>query len=113
MKQKFQKEHENRRKLKRTKTKEGLFALVNQPYHIIGEITDISENGLAFRYSLQKKEPSVLSQLNILRVEDNLQISLPVKPKWDSIISKTYRKKGVQFGRLSNRQRSQLQSILS
>ena len=113
MKPKSQKKQEDRRKLKRIKAKEGLFALADQPYPMIGEITDISEKGLAFSYSSQKKEPSVLSHLNILRVEDNLQITLPVRPKWDSMISKTIGKKGVQFGRLSNRQRSQLQSILS
>lgn len=110
----YRKKLVDRRIRKRIRTREDLFALVNKPYPMLGDITDISEDGLSFRYSSQKKTPSISFYLNILRVADGLQIkSIPVKSKWDIVVSRTSRKKGVQFRQLNKTQRSQLQNILS
>jgi hypothetical protein len=104
---------EERRKRNRIRIKEGAFAVINKPDPMIGVITDISENGLAFVYSTQEKELTISRYLNILLVEDGLEIrGLPVRTRWESKISSTSRKKGVQFQRLNKRQRSQLLSVL-
>ena len=109
----YSRKTEERRKRNRIRIKEGAFAVINKPDPMIGVITDISENGLAFVYSSQEKELSISRYLNILLVEDGLEIrGLPIKTRWESKISSTSRKKGVQFQRLNKRQRSQLLSVL-
>jgi hypothetical protein len=111
--QNYSRKTEERRKRNRIRIKEGAFAVFNKPDPMIGVITDISENGLAFVYSSQEKELSISRYLNILLVEDGLEIrGLPIKTRWESKISSTSRKKGVQFQRLNKRQRSQLLSVL-
>ena len=109
----YTKPEEERRKRNRIRIKEGVFAVINKPHPMIGVITDISENGLAFVYSSQERTTSISRYLNILLVEDGLEIrGLPIRTRWESEISRTSRKKGVQFQRLNKRQRSQLLSVL-
>ena len=109
----YSKKREERRRKNRIRIKEGAFAVFNRPDPMIGVITDISENGLAFVYSSQEREQSISRYLSILLVEDGLEIrGLPIRTRWESKISSTSRKKGVQFQRLNKKQRSQLLSVL-
>jgi hypothetical protein len=111
--QNYSKKREERRRKNRIRIKEGAFAVFNRPDPMIGVITDISENGLAFVYSSQEREQSISRYLSILLVEDGLEIrGLPIRTRWESKISSTSRKKGVQFQRLNKKQRSQLLSVL-
>jgi Tfp pilus assembly protein PilZ len=102
-----------RRRGKRFQVKEALLAVIDEPFPQLGEITDISEDGLAFRYSANKSLLSGLSQLDIFLVKSRFGMrELAVDPRWEMKISGKMRKQGVQFRGLSHKQRSQLTPLI-
>jgi hypothetical protein len=102
-----------RRKRKRFKIKEGVFSILHGPSAQLGEITDVSGGGLAFRYQGEAKLWKKSSELEILALNDSFKIKrLPISGVWDSKTANEMRKRGVQFGRLTLRQRSQLRSFI-
>lgn len=102
-----------RRKWKRFEVNEALLAVIDNPFPQLGEITDISEDGLAFRYSANKSLLKGLSQLDIFLVRSRSGIrDLAVDPKWEVQISGKMKRQGVQFLGLSHKQQSQLTSLI-
>lgn len=102
-----------RRRWKRFEVKEALLAVIDEPFPQLGEITDISEDGLAFRYSANKSLLKGLSQFDIFLVRSRSGIrDLAVDPKWEVQISGKMRRQGVQFLGLSHKQQSQLTSLI-
>ena len=98
-----------RRKRKRLRIKEGVFTILRGPSPQLGEITDASGDGLAFRYQGEEKLWKESSELEILAINDSFKIKrIPVRGVWDSKTVNEMRKRGVQFGRLTHNQRSQL-----
>ena len=102
-----------RRKWERFDVSEALLAVIDDPFPQLGEITDISEDGLAFRYSAKKSLLKGLSGLDIFLVKSRTGIrELAVEPRWEAEISGKMRKQGVQFRRLSHKQQSQLTRLI-
>jgi hypothetical protein len=102
-----------RRKRKRFKIKEGVFSILRGPSPQLGEITDASGGGLAFRYQGEEKLWKESSELEILALNDSFKIKrLPIRGVWDFKTANKMRKRGVQFGRLTQRQRSQLRFFM-
>jgi len=102
-----------RRRWKRFAVKEALLAVIDEPFPQLGEITDISEDGLAFRYSANKSLFKGLSNLDIFLVMSRSGIrDLAVDPRWELKISGKMRKQGVQFCGLNDKQQSQLASLI-
>jgi Tfp pilus assembly protein PilZ len=102
-----------RRRWKRFQVSEALLAVIDDPFPQLGEITDISEDGLAFRYSASKSLFRGLSNLDIFLVMSRSGIrDLAVNPKWEVQVSGKMRRQGVQFLGLSHKQQSQLTSVI-
>ena len=102
-----------RRRRKRLKIKEGVFSILRGPSPQLGEITDASGGGLAFMYQGEKKLWKESSELEILALNDSFRITkLPIRGVWDFKTANEMRKRGVQFGRLTLRQRSQLRFFM-
>lgn len=102
-----------RRKRKRFKIKEGVFSILHGPSPELGEITDASGGGLAFRYQGEEKLWKNSSALEILAPNDSFKIKrLPIRGVWDIKIANNVRKRGVQFGRLTYGQRSHLRFFI-
>jgi hypothetical protein len=102
-----------RRRRKRLKIKEGVFSILRGASPQLGEITDASGGGLAFTYQGEEKLWKKSSELEILELNDSFKIkSLPIKGVWDFKTANKMRKRGVQFGRLTYGQRSQLRFFM-
>jgi Tfp pilus assembly protein PilZ len=102
-----------RRKWERFVVSEALLAVIDEPFPHLCEITDISEDGLAFRYSAKKSLLKGLSQLDIFLLKGRSGMrDLAVDPRWEVNISGNMRKQGVQFRGLSDRQKSQLINVI-
>jgi hypothetical protein len=102
-----------RRKWERFDASEALLAVIDEPFPHLGEITDISEDGLAFRYSAKKSLFKGLSRLDIFLLKGRSGMrDLAVDPRWEVNISGDMRKQGVQFRGLSDRQKSQLINVI-
>ncbi len=102
-----------RRKWERFDVSEALLAVIDEPFPQLGEITDIGEDGLAFRYSANKSLLKGLSELDIFLVKSRTGIrELAVDPRWEMKISGKMRKQGVQFRGLSHKQQSQLTRLI-
>ena len=102
-----------RRKGKRFKIKEGVFSILHGPSPELGEITDASRSGLAFKYQGEEKLWKQSSELEILAPNDSFKIeSLPIRGVWDFKITSSMRKRGVQFGKLTYKQRSQIKFFM-
>ncbi len=109
----LQNELGERRKYKRFRLQVSAFALVNRPFSQMGEIIDISRGGLSFRYAPDKEIPKGSLALDILCVDDGFRLGrVPAKTVAELNISKEVRRLGVQFGRLTNKQSSQLKSFI-
>jgi len=82
-----------------------------------GRLIDISSNGLAFKYLADKGSSVGLSELDIFLADHPFYLGrLPVKTVGDNNMSdvisfsaKTWRRRGVKFGVLTDRQRSRLE----
>jgi hypothetical protein len=107
------------RKYKRLRAQDGAFVDLRISPVKVGKIVDISRGGLAFRYlkvgeSLKEAfELDMYSRLNDFRME-----KVPVKTIWDrettgelSFSTRT-RLRGVQFGKLTQNQFSELERFL-
>ena len=102
-----------RRKWERFDVSEPLLAVIDDPFPQLGEISDISEDGLAFRYSANKSLLTGLSQLDVFLVKSRSGMrDLTVDPRWEVKISGKMRKQGVQFRGLSDKQKSQLTNVI-
>ena len=102
-----------RRKWRRFEVKEPLLAVIDEPFPQLGEIPEISEDGLAFRYSASKSLLQGLSELDIFLVKSRSGIrELAVEPKWEVEISGKMRKQGILFRGLSHKQGSLLTSVI-
>jgi Tfp pilus assembly protein PilZ len=102
-----------RRKWERFGVSEALLAVIDEPFPHLGEITDISEDGLAFRYSAKKSLLKGLSRLDLFLLKGRSGMrDLAVDPRWEVNISGNMRKQGVQFRGLSERQKSQLINVI-
>ncbi len=102
-----------RRKWQRFEVTEALLAVIDDPFPQLGEISDISEDGLSFRYSVNKSLLKGLSHLDIFLVKSRSGMrDLAVVPKWEVNISGKMRRQGVQFRGLRDRQKSQLRSVI-
>ena len=102
-----------RRKWERFEVSEALLAIIDDPFPQLGEISDISEGGLSFRYSANKSLMEGLSRLDVLLVKSRSGMrDLPVEPKWEVKISGKMKKQGVQFRGLRDNQKSQLRSVI-
>jgi len=107
------KELVERRTDKRFKLRATTFALLNRPFFEIAEILDMSLGGVSFTYSADKQIPKGSFALDILCVADGSYLGkMPVKTVRDLEISKELRRHGGQFGRLTDRQSSQLRSFI-
>ena len=101
------------RRRKRYKVKEGVFAVIRGPSPQLGEITDASGSGLAFKYQGEEKLCKESSELEILALNDNFRIKrLPIRGVWDYKTANEMRKRGVKFGKLTYRQRSQIKFFM-
>jgi hypothetical protein len=64
----------DRRKHKRFRPKEGTYAVLSSPVSKMGQIIDISEGGLAFRYIDIGDRPRETCVLDVLREEDSYRL---------------------------------------
>jgi hypothetical protein len=102
-----------RRKRKRLKIKGGVFTILRGPSPQLGEIIDASGGGLAFKYKGEEKLWKEPSELEILAFNDSVKIKrLPIRGVWDFKTANEMRKRGVQFGRLTHSQSSQLRTLM-
>lgn len=96
------------------------FAVIKSKPIKMGQIIDISKEGLAFHYIDRQGKSSNLFKMDILFAQEGFYLDrLLFKPVFDIEIdtdiplnSFTLRKCGVQFGELSQQQRSQLEYFI-
>jgi uncharacterized protein (TIGR02266 family) len=102
-----------RRKHERFRPRVSVFALLNKPLSNMGEIIDISIDGLSFRYSADEGLPKGSFVLDILCVDDGFYLAkLPSRTAADFEVGNQMRRRGVQFGRLTNKQSTQLKFFI-
>ncbi len=112
--------HFERRKNKRFKAACGAYAVLGPENSKIGQIKDISIDGLAFKYLADEARPNGAGELNIIIRQNNLHVqSIPIQTVSDFELAKEnafstvrLRQQGVQFGELTSDQTSQLELIL-
>ena len=110
------KEH---RKRKRFQVPKGVFVGIGPHFAKVGRLTDLSTDGLAFRY-VGNSKPSSGSYADIFMLEGDLFLAkLPIKIISDvEIVEKapsssvTTRRCGVQFGELTQSQTGQLEYFI-
>jgi uncharacterized protein (TIGR02266 family) len=104
---------DERRKHERFPPQLSAFALLNKPFSNMGEIIDISTGGLSFRYSADEGLPAVSFVLDIVCVDDGFYLAkVPSRTAADFEVDDQIRRRGVQFGRLTNKQSSQLKFFI-
>ena len=109
-----------RRGHKRFEVKEGAFASLKGPVSKLGQITDISRGGLAFRYIDTGVRPARLFDLEISLTDNTFRLKeVSCKSISDSEITNefhfssiTMRRLGVQFEKLTQDQNSQLEYFI-
>lgn len=113
------KEVVEQRKHKRFHAKDGAFAVLGPRSSKIGQVMDISMDGLAFSYVAGEDEPNGSYELGILLAEHSFHLSkMPFETIWDKeaeqlpSISLRIRRCGLQFGRLKHHQISQLKHFI-
>jgi hypothetical protein len=113
-------EQVERRKHKRYKVDAGALVLLGWYYEKVGRMIDISEGGLAFRYTPQGKEQDE-SDLTIVLSETNFYLDeVPIKTISDfelaegiSATTITPRRRGVQFTNPTGSQRAQIEFFIN
>ena len=104
---------DERRKHERFRPRVTVFALLNEPFSNMGEIIDISIDGLSFHYTADEGLPKGSFVLDILCVDDGFHLAkLPSRTAADFEVGNQIRRRGVQFGRLTNKQSSQLKFFI-
>jgi Tfp pilus assembly protein PilZ len=102
-----------RRRQKRFHLGATTFALLNRPFFQMAEILDISLGGISFSYIADKQIPKGSFPLDIVGGTNRSYLhTMPFKTVTDFKISQGRRRHGGQFGRLTNRQSSQLRSFI-
>jgi PilZ domain len=109
-----------RRKHKRFEVQEGAFASLRGPVSKLGQITDISMGGLAFRYIDTGVHPDRSFELDISLINSGFHLpEVSCKTISDSAVAKefysssiTMRRLGVQFAELTYNQASQLEHFI-
>jgi hypothetical protein len=108
-----------RRKHKRFQAPKGLFAVIGPGFTKVGEVTDISMGGLAFRY-LDRETPLNGAYIDIFMIEEVFHFGkvsvktisdVPVVGGTPSSLV-TIRRCGVQFEDLTDRQVFQLENFI-
>ena len=87
---------------------------------VVGDILDISMNGLSFRYLADKAIPCETTELTIAAAQDKFYLrGIPVKAVSDFEIAKlpfgslSPRRRGLEFGPLTTTQISRLQDFIA
>ena len=114
------KEHIDRRQMKRFKVAEGAFAALINHGNKLGQIKDISEKGLSFRYIDSQDEHSEARELKIVLGSGGLCVDrVPVKKVTDFEIKSEFsfssikmRRAGLQFGNLTPEQQTRLNNFI-
>ena len=96
------------------------FPILGQDIDIVGRIMDISEAGLELRYVSSQERSHESFELDIVLAGNGFRLNgVPVKtisdaPMADNGASNatTVRRRGVQFGRLTEKQTSQLERLI-
>ena len=110
----------DRRKLPRYKAANGAYAAIRKSTNRLGQIKDISLGGLAFKYLANEGSTNGARALDIFVTKHNFYIKdIPIHFVRDTQLDKEspfstvpVRQHGVQFGDLSEEQRSQLNHLL-
>lgn len=116
-----------RRRRERFKVRGGAFAvlrprseILGQVIDIVGEIVDIGQGGLTFRYIAGEDRSHHPFELDIVLAGDDFRLDKisfrsasdrPMAGPW-SFSATTMRRQGVQFGRLTDDQKAQLQYFI-
>jgi hypothetical protein len=107
------------RKYKRLRAQNGAFVDLRISPIKVGEIVDISRGGLAFRYLDVGERPKESFELDMYSTHNDFRTGkVPVKTIWDretagelGFFTKT-RLRGVQFGKLTQNQFSELKRFV-
>jgi len=121
------KEHVERRQHERFQVRDGAFvvlrprsSILGQDIDIVGKIIDISQAGLVLRYVSSQERSHESFELDIVLAGNGFRLNgVPVKTISDSQMadkaasnSTTVRRRGVQFGTLTEEQTSQLERFI-
>ena len=109
-----------RRKLTRLKVQSGVLAVLSRSPPVLGQIIEITEDGLSFRYVASQKRSEESPYLNIfVRHKNFISKALPYKTVWDlpapDLFSKgtiTIRRCGVQFGNLKDDEKADIDFVI-
>lgn len=109
-----------RRIQKRFRVQNGSFAALCPRFTVLGQITDISVSGLAFRYVASEERSKESSQLSILLTDGSFYFDrIPFKAIWDTSMPSefsfgaiTLRQCGVKFGDLTHSQKLDLEYFM-
>ena len=109
-----------KRKHKRFKVKRGAFAVSAPDYNKLGQITDISKDGLAFQYIENGQQTKGLVEVEIFSTVDDFYLKkLPIRTALDFEANKTVslnsmpiRQLNIQFGKLNHNQKLLLDYFL-
>jgi len=102
-----------RRKLKRHRVREGVYALIDKNTSIMGEVNEINSKGLSFNYHFDEKFVPVSSTIDIIYLNDDFRLSgIPYTRITDLKISKAIRRCSVLFGNLTESQSSELRLFM-
>jgi len=112
--------HFERRKHKRFKAAQGAYAVLGPETSKLGQIKDISMGGLAFKYLADEARPNGDGELDIIIRQNNYWLrKIPIQIVSDFELAREnafstirLRQQGVQFGKLTSDQTSQLEFIL-
>ena len=103
-----------RRRLKRHRVREGVYALINKNSSILGEVKEISTKGLSFNYHFAEKAVPILSKIDIIYLNDDFRLSgMPYTRIADLRITKEVRRCSILFGNLTESQLSQLKLFIT
>lgn len=109
-----------RRKHKRFKVRSGAYTVLNYDPPIMGQLINMSKDGIAVLYTIEKEQLSASSEIDIFRADVGFYLNkIPVKTISESKISgelpptsKTIWQRGLQFGSLTNNQLSRLDHFI-
>ena len=102
-----------RRKLKRHRVREGVYALFNKNSRIMGEVKEMNMKGLSVNYRFDDKFVPVSSTIDIIYLNDDFRLSgIPYTKITDLKISKAIRRCSILFGNLTESQSSELRLFM-
>jgi len=117
----YPEEKAERRRHKRYKLKDGLYAVLWPIANVLGEVLDISQGGLCFRYIDLERPGKMSSTLDIFSVDGNIHMRrIPFRIISDDDVLSEYpkaavkvRKCRIQFGEFTKQMSSQLVQLIS